>query len=230
VFPARLREVLDTVGLDTAGRTFRTVLLDLLAQAGPGGLTPALSELVAAARDKVLEALDVVVASGRTALDAVGGLLDVLDLAPIVAELTALQTQVHDEVAQLTPDALLGDVVSGAEDVITRLRGFDPLAPVRQVIVAAQAAADSVFESARPTIVFAPVVDLHRQVVGIAGGLDVVSLLRPVLDALDGIAAQLDAGLDETGDALKGLQDALPSEVSSTDLGIGASVDIGVSF
>jgi hypothetical protein len=114
--------------------------------------------------------------------------------------------------------------------VVARLRTFDPLAPVRQVILAAQAAADSVFESARPTVVFVPVIDLHRQVVGIARGLDVVSLMRPVLDALDGIAAQLDSGLDETGDALKELQDALPSEVSSTDLGIAASVDIGVSF
>ena len=229
-FPARLRELLDTVGLDQDDSSFRTVLLDLLAQAGPGGLTLALTDLVEAARDKVLEALDVVVGSGRSALDTVVGLLDVLDLAPIVAELTGLQTQVHDEVAQLTPDALLGDAVSGAEDVVARLRGFDPLAPVRQVILAAMAAADSVFESARPTVVFAPVVELHHEVVGIASGLDVVSLLRPVLDALDGIAAQLDAGLDETGGALKDLQDALPSEVSSTDLGIVASVDIGVSF
>lgn len=229
-FPVRLREVLAGVGLDPAGRTLRTILLDLLGQAGPAGLTPALTELVGAARDKALEALDVVVGSGRAALDTVGGLLDLLDLTPIVADLTALQTQVHDEVAQLTPDALLGEVVAGAEAVIARLRAFDPLAPVRQVLVAAQEAADSVFESARPTVVFAPVIDLHHQVVGVASGLDVVSLLRPVLDALDGIAAQLDAGLDETGDALKDLQDALPSEVSSSDLGIVASVDIGVSF
>jgi hypothetical protein len=229
-FPAKLRSLLDAVGLDPEGRTFRAVLLDLLSAAGPGGLTPALISLVAAARDKVVEALDVVVGSGISAIDSVQALLALLDLAPILDELTALQTQVHDEVAQLTPEALLGEVVHSADAVIDRLQAFDPLAPVRQVITSAKQAADSVFESARPIIVFAPVIELHQQVVGIASGLDVVSLLRPVLDALDGIAAQLDTGLDKTGDALKELQDALPSEVSSNPVSASASVDIGVSF
>ena len=229
-FPAKLRSLLETVGLNPGGRTFRAVLPDLLSAAGPGGLTPALTDLVGAARGKLVEALDGVVGSGLAALDSVAGLLALLDLTPIVAELTALQTQVHDEVAQLTPEALLGDVVDGADEVIHRLHDFDPLAPVRQVITSAKEAADSVFESARPTVVFSPVIDLHHEVVGIASGLDVVALLRPVLDALDGIAVQLDVGLDKTGDALKELQDALPSEVSSNDLGISASVDIGVSF
>ena len=229
-FPAKLRSLLDTVGLNPEGRTFRAVLLDLLSTAGPGGLTPALTDLVTAARGKVVEALDVVVGSGLSAIESVEGLLALLDLAPIVDELTALQTQVHDEVAQLTPEALLGDVIHSADEVIERLQDFDPLAPVRQVITSVKDAADSVFESARPTIVFAPVIELHQQVVGIASGLDVVSLLRPVLEALDGIASQLDTGLDKTGDALKELQDALPSEVSSNALGVSASVDIGVSF
>jgi hypothetical protein len=229
-FPAKLRSLLDSVGLNPEGRTFRAVLLDLLSAAGPGGLTPALILVVNAAREKVVEALDVVVGSGLSAIDSVEGLLALLDLAPIVDELTALQTQVHDEVAQLTPEALLGDVIHSADAVIDRLKNFDPLAPVRQVITSAKTAADSVFESARPTVVFAPVIAMHQQVVGIASGLDVVSLLRPVLDALDGIAAQLDTGFDKTGDALKELQDALPSEVSSNPLGASVSVDIGVSF
>lgn len=228
VFPTKLREALAAVGIDAQGRSLRQVLLDLFATAGPEGLTPAVVALVVAARAKVLEALDVVVASGLAAVDSVQSLLSLLDLTPIVTELTVLQAQVRAEVAQLSPDVILGGVVSSADDVIRRLHDFDPLSPVRQVLTEARAAGDAVFGSARPTVVFAPVVELHHEVVGIAAGLDVVTLLRPILDALQGIAAQLDDGFDRAGDALQGLQDALPSEVSSS--AIGASVDVGVSL
>lgn len=229
-FPARLRAVLAAVGLDPDGQSLRTVLLGLLADAGPAGLTAALVELVTACRGQVLNALDVVVDSGHEVATTVQGLLYLLDLGPIVAELTALQQAVHDEVAHLSPDALLGEVVAEAEAVIDRLRAFDPLGPVRDVVTAAMTAADEVFESARPTVVFAPVVDLHHRVVALAGGLDVVVLLRPVLEALDGLAGQLDDGFDRTGEALQELQDALPSEVTSSDFAGSASVDLGVSF
>ena len=227
-FPAKVRAILESVGLASEGISLRDALLDLLENATSGGLTDALVALVSAARDKVLGALDVIVNAGKAAIDDVQGLIDLLDLSPIINELTALQAQVHDEVAQLTPDALLGDVLDSARQVVQRLGDFDPLAPVSQVITEAVNAADAVFESARPTVVFAPVVTLHHNVVGLASGLDVVTLLRPILDALDGIARQLDDGFDRTGDALKKLQDSLPSHVEES--GVGASIDVGVSL
>jgi hypothetical protein len=88
-----------------------------------------------------------------------------------------------------------------------------------------------VFDSARPTVVFAPVTEIHAELVRIAGGLDVVALIGPILESLDGIAVQLDNGFDRTGDALQRLQDALPSEVQENDIagaiGIDVSVEIG---
>jgi len=231
-FPARLRALLEALGLDPGGRSMSEVLADLLTEAGPGRLVPALADLVGAMRDKLLAALDIVVGSGLDAVAAVEGVLAAIDLGPVVDELAALHTQVRDEVAKLTPRALLGDVVTAADDVVDRLAQFDPLAPVREVVDATRAAALAVLETARPTVVFRPVVDLHADVVRIAGGLDVVALLGPVLDALDGLAVQLDDGFDRTGDSLARLQDALPSEVTSTDLGasIGVAVDVGVSL
>ena len=225
-FPSRLRALLEALGLEPGSRPLREVLLDLLRS--PGGLTAALTALVDAVRDKAVEAVDVTVDAALGTLGSVEELLAVLDLAPIVDEVTALHTQVRDEIAALTPEELLGGAVAGAEEVVTRLEEFDPLAPVRDVLVGAVEAAEQVFSSARPTVVFAPAVDLHGDVMRVVAGLDVVSLLRPVLEALDAIGAQLDTGLDRTGDALTGLQAALPGEVTSTDT--GASVDIGVSL
>ncbi len=227
-FPAKLGAILSAVGLEPAGRPLRVVVSELLATGVSGPLPAALAGLVEAAQGKVLEVVDLVVTSGLDAIGALTGILELVDLGPIVEELTALHTQVHDEVAGLAPDVLLGGVIGAADAVIARLAEFDPLAPVRAVIDAALEVADEVFESARPTVVFAPVVSLHQDLLRLAGGLDVVSLLRPVLDALDGIAAQLDDGFDRTGDALQELQGALPSEVSSST--ITAAVDVGVSL
>jgi hypothetical protein len=153
--------------------------------------------------------------------------VDALDLTPVVAELTALHADVLAHVRAVSPEQLLGDVLDVADDVVARLRDFDPLAPVRDAVDAARAAIDAVLETARPTVVFADVVTLQHDVVGLAQGLDVAALLRPVLESLDGLAGQLDEGFARTGDALKRLQAALPDQVSSVDVGVDVGVSIG---
>ena len=52
-------------------------------------------------------------------------------------------------------------------------------------------------------------------------------LLAPVLDRLDAIAGQIEGGLDETFDAFKRLQRALPDQVGSTAVGASVSVAPG---
>ena len=71
-------------------------------------------------------------------------------------------------------------------------------------------AIEEVVNDFRPTKLFAPILDLYDHVLKIAGGLDVKSLLEPILTALRDIEAQLDEGLDRTADALTRLQAALP--------------------
>ena len=228
-FPAKVRSLLGALGIEGADAPLREMLGHLLDLGGPGRLVPALSGLVGAIRDQVIAMLDAAMAPANDAVATIQGILDAFDLGPIEDELVALHQAVTEDVAALSPAALLGPVLEEADQVIARLAGFDPLAPVREVIDAARAAAESVLESARPTVVFAPVVDIHQQVVGLAAGLDVASLLRPVLEALDSLAGQLDDGFDRTIDALQRLQAALPSEVVESPLGgsISGSIDVG---
>ena len=203
-------------------------LLDL---GGPGRLVPALSGLVGAIRAQVIAMLDAAMAPANDAVATIQGILDAFDLGPIEDELVTLHQAVTEDVAALSPAALLGPVLEEADQVIARLAGFDPLAPVREVIDAARAAAESVLESARPTVVFAPVVDIHQQVVGLAAGLDVdLRPSAPVLEAaLDSLAGQFDDGFGRTIDALQRVPAALPSEVVESPLGgsISGSIDVG---
>jgi hypothetical protein len=64
---------------------------------------------------------------------------------------------------------------------------------------------------------------IYDEVAAAVAALDVEALLAPILDRLDALAAQVGEGLDETGDALEALQDALPAP------GGGSSVSVSVS-
>jgi hypothetical protein len=225
--PARVRELLDA--LDVTGReladaqSVRELVTALYELAGPVRLLPPLTQLLTVAREKLLALLDALLAPVLDAVGEVRATVDALDVQPVVDELTALHTQVTGEVQALAPENLLGGVLDAADGVVARLRGFDPLAPVADTAAAAREAALRVLDTARPTVVFADVVTLHHDVLALASGLDVAQLLRPVLDALDGIAAQLDDGFDRTGDALQRLQDAIPDQMQPSVLDVGVS-------
>jgi hypothetical protein len=227
--PARLREILSALGVDGEA-PLSELVLQLYDLAGPARILPAITDLVSAGRDALIALLDVFL---QPALDLVGtvrGLIEAFDLQPIVDELVALHAQVSGEVQALSPEQLLGAVLTEADQVVARLRDFDPLAPVQQAVTAAQNAAVGVLDTARPTVVFADVVTIHHDVLALASGLDVRGLLAPVLEALNVLAAQLDEGFDRTGDALQRLQAALPDHVEESPMSIGVDIEIEVGF
>ena len=54
--------------------------------------------------------------------------------------------------------------------------------------------------------------------------LNVETLLTPVLDVLDSIAQQVDQGLDETVEAFKRLQEALPPPGGGSSASVSVTV------
>jgi hypothetical protein len=227
--PARLREILSALGVNGAA-PLSELVLELYDLAGPARILPAIADLVAAGRDALIRLLDAFLQPALDVVDTVRGVIEAFDLQPIVDELVALHTQITGEVVALSPEQLLGGVLTAADQVIARLRAFDPLAPVQDAVNAAKDAAAAVLDEARPTIVFADVVNMHATILALATGLDVRGLLAPVLTALDVLAAQLDEGFDRTGDALQRLQAALPDHVEESPLSIGVSIGVEVGF
>jgi len=224
--PARLRAILHALGLGEPDATLADLVRGLYERAGPARLLPALTELVTVGRDKVVEVLDVLLDPVLSAVADVRAIIDVLDVQPVIDELTDLHAQVLAEVGALSPDQLVGAVVEEAQQVVDRLQAFDPLGPVRDTVDAAKHVATQVLDDARPTVVFADVVELHHSVLALAEGLDVAALLRPVLEALDALAGQLDDGFDRSGAALQRLQAALPDQV--TEQSVSGSVDVSI--
>jgi hypothetical protein len=224
------RSLLQRLGLTVEGGPLGALLGVWLEQAGPHRVVPPLVELVEAIRDKVGEIVAAALVPVETTATSVADALGVLDLAPVIDGIRAVHAEVLAEVESLSPTALLGPTVSAVDDVVDQLEAFDPLAPVRAVIDELRATVDEVFDTLRPSVVFADVVTIYTTVVDAAQGLDVRGLLDPVIAALEDLAGQLGVGLEEVATALGRLQDALPDSVSESGVSGSVSVDVGVSL
>ncbi|HEX2049290.1 MAG TPA: hypothetical protein VHJ34_01505 [Actinomycetota bacterium] len=223
------RGLLARFGIDP-GEPLANALGSLLERAGPHRLLPALVDLVDALRAKALELVDAALAPADAAVDAVRGVLDALDLQPVLDELEGLHGDVVAAVESVSPAALLGPTVASVQGLVDRLEAFDPLAAVRAAADALTAAVTETFDTLRPSVLFADVLALHGRAVELASGLNVRLLLAPVLDALEGLRAQLDVGLEEVAAALTRLQAALPDRVTSSGASGSVSVDVGMSL
>ncbi len=227
---AWLRSLLARFGVTDPERPFVSILETLLDIAGPDRVLPPLRDLIAAIRDKVTEIIDAALAPALEMTTAIESAVGLIDIGPVIDEVTSLHAEIGGQIAALTPEALLGDVIARFDATVDRLETFDPLAPVRGVIDDMTLTVETTFDTLRPTVIFQDVCDIYATILELAGGLDVRGLLEPILTALEGIALQLDVGLEETAEALGRLQAALPGEVSSSSLSGSVSVSGGISL
>jgi hypothetical protein len=227
---AWFRGVLARFGITDLDQPFVGVIETLLDIAGPDRLLPPLVDVIVAVRTKVVELVDAALAPALDMASTIESTVNLIDIGPLIDEVKALHTDIGNQIDAVSPDGLLGDVIARFDGVVDRLETFDPLAPVRLVIDELTLTVDTTFDTLRPTVIFKEVCDIYATIVELAGGLDVRSLLEPILAALADIVLQLDAGLEGTAEALGRLQDALPGEVSSSSLSGSASVGVGVSL
>jgi hypothetical protein len=209
--PDRLRALFARFGVDPAGKSLGTIAAETLELLRPSRALAPLSAAVEALVAKVLALLhDGVFAPALATVAELEAVLAALDISFVRTTLEAVYAEVVAQVELLRPSALLGDLAASAEETLAAVAAFDPLGAVRDAIDAMKAAIDDVAADFRPTVLYAPLLDAYDALVDAAGGLDVRSLLEPVLAALSEIEAQLEAGLDETAAALTELQGALP--------------------
>lgn len=202
-------------GVEPVGRDMGAVFAELLAALRPSRVLAALQPVLQAIKAKI----DAIVVAGlvqplKEGIAALQAILARIDLTPVVAELSGIHAAVRGQIASLSPQALLGDVLAAFDELQQHLASYDPLAPARTAINAFKAAVAALAEPGsvvRPTVLFAGVVSVHHDFTNAVASIDVRNLLKPVLDALHGLVQQLDEGLLSTEDAFGDLQSALPA-------------------
>jgi hypothetical protein len=198
-------------GIDAVGKDLRQVIREIFDVLRPSRALAPLVALVAAVRDKLRTLLvDGLVTPVRAGVTEVREVLDRLDISPLREALGALHGQIRAELNGFRPSVILGDLLAAVESLQERLAAFDPLAPIRVTVQALKDAIDEIEQAFRPTVLLAPVLITYDEIVALVANLDVSTLLKPILDELGDIAAQLDEGLERAGESLEKLQQALP--------------------
>lgn len=221
---ATVRRVLAAIGLAPERLSVGDVVRTLLASAPPERLVGVVSPLLDALRER-LDALIVgAIAPATAAIDELRGLIDAIDLSPLSDGVDAVVDAVKAELAPLHPRALLDPPVSALTDLRDALATADPLAPILAILNGVRDTVARVLGKLDLEKLLETPLAIYDEIVAALGRIDPGALLSPLLDLLDSLAHDVDAGLDETVVAFKRLQDALPAGGGGSSVSVSASV------
>ena len=212
------------LGVGGTDSGFSSVLRTVLAVATPARITGLVIPLIAAFRDRLKTLIDEILAPVRAAIDDLSQLIALIDLQPVIDGVEAVFQEVRGQLLAYSPSVLLHDQLTAFAALKQTLLDFDPLAAILTLLdelrdtaarIVLKLSARALLES--PLAIYDAIVDAFRQ-------LNISALLGPVLDALDNIALQVDQGLDETVEAFKRLQEALPPPGGGSSGSVSVSV------
>ena len=91
------------------------------------------------------------------------------------------------------------------------LATFDPLDPITDVIAALRGSIETLEAELLPSKLMADLIGTYDDIMAMMRGLDVRTLLEPILTALRDLEARLDTGLESTSGAFAHLQQVIGS-------------------
>ena len=160
----------------------------------------------------------------KAAITQLQTLINAFDLGPLQTAVDEVFQGAVAEVQALSPTTLLAAPLAGVNALKAQVAAFNPLQALLTVLDALRDTVARVLAKLSAQALLADPVAIYREIVDALDALNVQALMTPVLDLLDAIAHDVDAGLDDTVTAFQRLQDALPSG------GGGSSVTVDVSL
>jgi hypothetical protein len=204
-------KLLAQLGLRGIEGGLRGVLEHVLAIASPARLSRILLPIFLSLRARITALVDAVLAPVREGITRFQEVVAAFDLSPLREGLQGVVDEVKDQVRLMSPVEILKPQIEAWEALQATLLAFDPLGPLLDVVNAFKAAAERVLGKLRGEELLAQPIRIYDEILEAVRALDVEELTRPVLDALDDLAGQIDEGLDGTVTALERLQQALPA-------------------
>ncbi|MGI6655685.1 MAG: hypothetical protein ACOX5Z_02445 [Desulfobulbus sp.] len=200
-------------GVDPVGKGLLRILGEIVVVFRPSDMLAPLVVVCAALHAKLQELLAALFQPLKTLVARLQNLPAAFNTRLPVEELERLHARLGADFENLRPSLILEASLTAFESLQSTICDLDPLAPVRESINAFKEATGELLDQEsplRPTVLFADLLAQYDCILEIASLLSVRDLLRPVLDELEAIGAQLDLGLTDTGDAFTRLQGALP--------------------
>jgi hypothetical protein len=222
----RARQLLAYLGIGASDQGLGSFLRTLFSVATPERITGLVLPLITALRDRLQTLIDEVLSPVRAAILDLVQLIDLIDLGPVIADIEAVFQEVRGQLLAYSPNVLLEDQLAAFAGLKQTLLDFDPLAALLALLDGLRDSAARIVSKLSARALLESPLAMYDTILNAIRPLNVSTLLSPVLTVLDSIAEQVDQGLDETVDAFKRLQEALPPPGGG---GSSASVSVGVT-
>lgn len=224
-------KLLDQTGLGGMQGGIAGLLRSILATVTPARLAGLLNPIISAVHGRVAVLLDAVIAPIKEAIARFVAAVNAIDLAPLRQSLDAVFQQMRSQIAALDPLKILAPVLQSFDSLKAELMAFDPLKNLRDIIAALTTTADRVLGKLKAEAILADPIAIFDEIKKALSAIDPQALLEPVLDTLDGLAAQVANGLDEVAKAIERLQAALPGPGGgAAGAAISAAASVGISL
>jgi hypothetical protein len=220
----QVRTLVRKLGVGDVDHGLVAIVRSVFAVLPPQRLANLLTPLFVALRGRVLALINAVLLPLKTAITRLTGLIDAIDLAPLVTALQTVYDQVLADLTALSPATLLAQPLASFSNLQATLSTFDPLAPLLSLLDGLRDAAARVLAKLSAQQMLESPLAIYRTLVEVLAQLDIGELLAPVFDSVDAIAKQVDDGLDNTVSAFQGLQAALPGGAAGAGAGSAASL------
>ncbi|HEX4964789.1 MAG TPA: hypothetical protein VF173_28510 [Thermoanaerobaculia bacterium] len=206
-----LRGLAARLGLPGLADGLVPALKNLLAVATPERLTAIAMPIFIALRDRADALLQAVVAPIKAGIAELNRLVGAIDLEPLRLAVDAVYQEVLQQLQSLQPSRLLAAPLASFDALKAEVAAFDPLKDVLAIVEDLRKTIEDVLDDLQAGKILAIPLEIYDHVLTDLAKLDVTTLLTPVLDQLDAIAAQVDGGLTETVTAFQRLQQSLPA-------------------
>lgn len=243
VFTDLLRDVAARLGLPGLEQGLAPALRNLFAVATPERLIAIVMPIFTALRERADALIQAVVAPIQGGIAELNRLVAEIDLGPLRQSVDGVYQEARHQIESLRPSGLLAAPLASFDALKAEVAGFDPLKDLLAIVTALRDTAERILGKLKAAEILATPLAIYDEILADLGKLDVTTLITPVLDQLDAMAAQVDGGLTRTVDAFHKLQQSLPSgdggalgAVSGAlggalgGLGGGVSVGGGIGF
>jgi hypothetical protein len=227
VLPQLGERVLGHLGVSGLERGFAAVADEIFEVVTPQRLVALAEPVLSALQGRLQALIDAVLDPVRGGVEEVESLVGRLDLAPLRQQVEEVVGEARGQIEQLSPAHILEPQLTAFAELQTTVAELDPLAPLLEVLDELRDTAARVVLALEPETLLASPLAIYDHIVEELGKLDLAALLAPILDQLDALALDIDVGLDDTVEAFKELQAALPSGGGGSSASASASVSVG---
>lgn len=222
----QLQRLLAAMGIDPDNLSIGAIVEAVLREITPERLTDAVLPLFDAFRGRINALLTAVIAPLKDVAAELLMLINAFTLAPLTEAADGIVMEVKEQIGAFSPDELLREPLASFETLRSTFVTSDPLSIITDILTDLRDLIARVLERLSLETLLESPLAIFDHILSELRKLDPNALLDPLFDQIDALALQVDTGLDQTVDAFKGLQAALPAGGGGSSVSASATLAV----